>query len=167
MQIFKKLFSQLNANHVRYLVVGGVAVNLYGIERATADIDMVLALNKENLRKFIEVAKSLGLKPKIPVRLEDLTDDHKRKEWAEGKNMTVFSLYDPQNPFLILDVFIEEPFDFEEVYKFKKKFKLEDITISVVPLKELIAMKEKTGRPQDEADAFHLKKIMREWKDEK
>ena len=65
MQIFKKLFSQLNANHVRYLVVGGVAVNLYGIERATADIDMVLALNKENLRKFIEVAKSLGLKPKF------------------------------------------------------------------------------------------------------
>lgn len=98
MQIFKKLFSQLNANHVRYLVVGGVAVNLYGIERATADIDMVLALNKENLQKFIEVAKSLGLKPKIPIRLEDLTDDQKRKEWAEGKNMTVFILYDPPIP---------------------------------------------------------------------
>ena len=167
MQIFKKLFSQLNANHVRYLVVGGVAVNLYGIERATADIDIVLALSKENLHGFIEVAKVLGLKPKIPVRLDDLSDDQKRKEWAEAKNMTVFSLYDPKNPFLILDVFIEEPFDFEEVYKFKKKFKFEDLTIPVVPVKELIAMKEKTGRPQDEADAFHLKEIMREWKDEK
>ncbi len=125
MQIFKKLFSQLNANHVRYLVVGGVAVNLYGIERATADIDIVLALSKENLHGFIEVAKVLGLKPKIPVRLDDLSDDQKRKEWAEAKNMTVFSLYDPKNSFLILDVFIEEPFDFEEVYKFKKKFKFD------------------------------------------
>lgn len=45
MRIFKKLFSQLNANHVRYLVAGGVAVNLYGIERATADIDIALPPN--------------------------------------------------------------------------------------------------------------------------
>ena len=149
------------------MVAGGMAVNLYGIERATADIDIALALDKGNLQKFIEVAKSLGLKPKVPVRLDDLSDNHKRKEWAEDKNMTVFSLYDPQNQFLILDVFIEEPFNFEEVYRVRKKFKFEDITIPVVPMEELIAMKEKTGRPQDEADAFHLKKIMREWKNEK
>jgi len=166
-QIFKKLFSHLNASHVRYLVAGGMAVNLYGIERATADIDMVLALNKENLDKFIDVAKALGLKPKIPVKLDDLSDSQKRKEWAETKNMTVFSLYDPRNSFLILDVFIEEPFDFEKVYKLREKRNFENTTISVVPIKELITMKEKTGRPQDEADAFHLKKIMREWKNEK
>jgi len=128
---------------------------------------MVLALNKENLYKFIEVAKALGLKPKIPVKLDDLSDGQKRKEWAETKNMTVFSLYDPKNPFLILDVFIREPFDFEKVYKLRAKLNFENTTISVVPIKELITMKEKTGRPQDEADAFHLKKIMREWKNEK
>jgi len=27
-------------------------------------------------------------------------------------------------------------------------------------------MKEKTGRPQDKADVFYLKKIMGEWKDD-
>jgi hypothetical protein len=45
MRIFKKLFSQLNANHVRHLVAGGVAGNLYGIERVTADIDIALPPN--------------------------------------------------------------------------------------------------------------------------
>lgn len=33
---FFKLFSALNNKKVRYLVAGGVAVNIYGIERATA-----------------------------------------------------------------------------------------------------------------------------------
>jgi hypothetical protein len=41
---FIALFDALNKNHVQYLVAGGVAVNLYGIERATADIDLVVYL---------------------------------------------------------------------------------------------------------------------------
>ncbi len=61
MEIFKKLFSSLNKEAARYMVAGGVAVNLYGIERATADIDIVLRLDKENLLKFVGVAKKLGL----------------------------------------------------------------------------------------------------------
>ena len=31
------------------MVAGGIAVNLYGIERATADIDIVLKLEEKNL----------------------------------------------------------------------------------------------------------------------
>lgn len=167
MQIFKKLFSQLNANDVRYLVAGGIAVNLYGIERATADIDIVLDLDTANTLRFAEVARSIGLKPKVPVKIEDFADKQKRNEWIETKDMKVFSLYDPQNPFFILDIFVEEPFDFEGVYKMRRKFKFEDIIIPTVPIEELIKMKETTGRPQDKADAFHLKKIMGEWKHER
>ena len=46
---FERLFSALNRSKVRYLVVGGIAVNLYGIERATADIDLVVDLEDRNL----------------------------------------------------------------------------------------------------------------------
>jgi len=38
--------------------------------------------------------------------------------------------------------------------------------IPVVPIKYLIEMKEKVGRPQDIADVFYLKKIEKEWRDE-
>ena len=68
---FEKVFSALNKAKVRYLVVGGIAVNLYGIERATADIDLVVDLEGNNLNRFIAVMKELNFKPKIPVRLED------------------------------------------------------------------------------------------------
>jgi hypothetical protein len=167
MELFKGLFSSLNQATVRYMVAGGIAVNLYGIERATADLDIVLKLEKGNLLKFVKVAKRLGLKPKIPVKLDDFIDPEKRKSWRMDKGMLVFSLYDPKNPFFLIDIFTEIPFDFDAVYNQRKKMKFENIFIPVVPIKELIAMKEKSGRPQDRADVFYLKKIMNGWKDEK
>ncbi len=167
MQLFKKLFSSLNKASLKYMVAGGIAVNLYGIERATADVDIVLQLGKRNLLKFIDVAGKLGLKPKIPVKLDDFIDLEKRKSWRKDKGMMVFSLYDPKNPFFLIDIFTEMPFDFDAVYKQRKKIKFENIFIPVVPIRELIAMKERSGRPQDRADVFYLKKIMDGWKDEK
>lgn len=134
MEILKNFFSALNKEAVKYMVAGGMAVNLYGIERATADIDIVLKLDNENLSKFVHVAKKLGLKPKVPVKL---------------------------------DVFVEMPLNFNKAYKKKIRMKLDDTTIPVVPIKELIEMKEKSGRLQDRADVFYLKKISKDWKDEK
>jgi len=142
------------------MVAGGIAVNLYGIERATADIDIVVNLEKNNLSKFIRVAKKLGLKPKVPVTLDDFTDSEKRKSWIADKGMMVFSLYDTKNPFFLIDIFVEVPFDFDGVYKQRKKIRLEDTIIPVVPIKTLIGMKEKSGRPQDRADVFYLKNFL-------
>jgi hypothetical protein len=167
MQLFKKLFSSLNKATIKYMVAGGIAVNLYGIERATADLDIALELEKGNLLKFINVAEKLGLRPKIPVKLGDFIDPEKRRSWRMDKGMLVFSLYDPKNPFFLIDIFTEIPFDFDAIYKQRKKVKFENIFIPVVPIKELIAMKEKSDRPQDRADVFYLKKIMDGWKDEK
>jgi hypothetical protein len=166
MELFKDLFSSLNQASIKYMVAGGIAVNLYGIERATADVDIVLELEKRNLSKFIRVAKKLGLKPKIPVKLEDFIDPEKRKSWRMDKGMMVFSLYDPKNPFFLIDIFTEIPFDFDEVYRQRNRISFENIVIPVVPIKKLIAMKEESDRPQDRADVFYLKKIMLRWKDE-
>jgi hypothetical protein len=148
------------------MVAGGIAVNLYGIERATADIDIILDLEGENLLKFVEVAKKLGLKPRVPVKLEDFIDPEKRLSWITDKGMKVFSLYDPENCFFVLDVFVEMPFNFNEAYKQRKKMKFEDTAIPIVSMKDLIEMKKKAGRPQDRADVFYLEKILKEWKDE-
>ena len=42
-----------------------------------------------------------------------------------------------------------------------------NINIPVVPIEELIRMKEALARPQDLADVFYLRKVQGEWKDEK
>jgi len=166
MQLFKNLFSSLNKESVKYMVAGGIAVNLYGIERATADIDIILKLDKKNLLKFVKVAEKLGLKPKLPLALDDFIDAERRKGWIVDKDMVVYSLYDAKNPFFLLDIFVEEPFDFDEVYEKRKKIEFENTIIPLVPIKVLIAMKEKSDRPQDKADTFYLKKIIEDWQHE-
>lgn len=166
MELFKKLFDSLNEERVEYLLCGGIAVNLYGIERATADIDLVLRINEENLTKFVKVAKKLALKPKAPVKIEELISAQKRQEWKKDKNMKVFSLYDEKAPFFIIDILIDEPFDFSEVYRRKKEIKFSETVIPIVPIDVLIEMKEKTGRLQDKADVFYLRKIKEELEDE-
>jgi len=90
------------------MVAGGIAVNLYGIERATADIDIVVNLDKKNLSKFVKVAKKLGLKPKVPVTLDDLLDSEKRKNWITDKGMMMFSFYDTKNLFFLIDIFDDQ-----------------------------------------------------------
>ena len=151
---------------MKYLVAGGIAVNLYGIERATADIDIVLKVDEKNLSKFVRVAKKLGLQPRLPLALDDLIDGEKRKSWIVDKDMVVYSLYDAKNPFFILDIFVQEPFHFEEVYEKRKKIEFENTVIPLVPIKALIAMKENSDRPQDKADVFYLKKIAEDWQHE-
>ena len=151
---------------MKYLVAGGIAVNLYGIERATADIVIVLKVDEKNLSKFVRVAKKLGLQPRLPLALDDFINGEKRKSWIVDKDMVVYSLYDAKNPFFLLDIFVQEPFHFEEVYEKRKKIEFENTVIPLVPIKALIAMKENSDRPQDKADVFYLKKIAEDWQHE-
>ena len=51
------------------------------------------------------------------VRLEDFIKKEIRESWIREKGMTVFSLFDPKNPFFLLDIFVEMPFNFDVVYE--------------------------------------------------
>jgi hypothetical protein len=159
MTSFLALFAALNRKKVQYLLVGGWAVNLYGVERATGDLDLVVYLEQHNLEKFITVMKVLGFKPKAPVSLDDFAREEKRQEWIRDKGMMVFSFFDPKNPYFLLDVFIDIPFDFQQVYPERAIIKTGDTFVPVVPVRTLIEMKEKAGRPQDLADVYYLKQI--------
>jgi hypothetical protein len=48
----KKIFDVLNQYNVKYLVCGGLAVNIYGIPRMTADIDLLLDFEESNVLNF-------------------------------------------------------------------------------------------------------------------
>ncbi|RTZ62405.1 MAG: hypothetical protein DSZ32_00410, partial [Gammaproteobacteria bacterium] len=76
---YLELFKQLERHNVRYLLVGGLAMNLHGVPRMTMDIDIILLLDDKNLDSFIETAKAMKLTPAIPVALEDILDAGKRK----------------------------------------------------------------------------------------
>ena len=154
---YEKIFNGLNRAKVKYLVAGGVAVNLYGIERLTHDVDILVSLTESNLRYFISAVRKLGLRPKIPVRIEDMANPELRRKWREEKNMLVFSLYDPKDPLLTLDVMTEIEIDFERAFRQRTKIKSGSLTIPLISLNDLIKLKQKAGRAQDIADIYYLR----------
>ncbi len=158
--LLQKIFTLLNHKRVKYMVVGGIAVNLYGIERTTADLDLVVELERKNLEKLVDAFRSIGFRPKMPVKFEDLLIKEKRRQWIEEKNMVVFTLHSTEQPFLPVDILIKETMDFKKVFKDRVKLRAGNTTIPLIPLEELIAMKEGSPRPQDRADVYYLKRIL-------
>jgi hypothetical protein len=62
----ERIFAALEASRARYLVVGGVAVVLHGHPRFTADLDVVIALERANLSKALRALQGLGYRPRAP-----------------------------------------------------------------------------------------------------
>src|SRR3990172_1508827 len=112
---YEELFKHLNKKHIDYVVVGGVALVMHGVVRLTADLDLMLHLEEKNLRRFVDLMSELGYMPRIPVKAEGLLDVELRKQWAEEKNMLVFSFYHPRQAISLVDIFIREPLPFEEI----------------------------------------------------
>ena len=51
---YLEIFKTFNNNGIHYIIVGGIAVNLYGIPRMTYDIDILLYLEESNAKRFVE-----------------------------------------------------------------------------------------------------------------
>jgi len=71
--IFERIFRSFEDEKLEYVVIGGIAVNLHGYNRLTGDLDIIIALNDENINRFISVVNALGLNPRLPVKLQDST----------------------------------------------------------------------------------------------
>ena len=80
MTYYSELFAAFEKAKIRYLVVGGVAVVLHGFLRATADLDLIIALDPENVEKFLRLMKELGYKPRVPVSIDDFASPEQRKK---------------------------------------------------------------------------------------
>jgi hypothetical protein len=156
--VFENLLHTLNIHKVKYLLVGGIAVNLYGIERMTGDIDIVIDMTRPNLQRLVQTAESLGLKPSMPVKLKDIADLDNITRWRQEKDMKVLRLHDPQNGILLLDLVFDDNIDFTAAYQSRSSFRAGSTTIPVISLDNLINMKKACGRPQDLADIYHLKR---------
>ena len=157
---YEQVFKKLNKKRVRYLVVGGIAVNLHGFPRVTGDLDIMLDLNDgKSVNGFVEVIKVLGFKPKIPVQVDDFAIPSKRKSWIEEKNMKVFSVYNPSQEIEHIDVLIENLIDFDKAYKTREIVNAGNLKVPVVSIDDLIKLKKISGRKRDEIDIAALKEI--------
>lgn len=160
MYYFEVLEAMYNSD-VKYLIVGGLAVNLYGVPRVTQDIDLIISTSKPNVLKINAVLKNLGYVPRLPVNPEDLANCDKVKEWIENKNLKAFSFYHKKDNYKVVDILLVHPLDFEESFGNKTVKKAKKIEIYLVSMDDLIKTKEVSGRTQDLSDIEMLKKARR------
>ncbi len=132
---------------VEYILVGGVAVNLHGIVRATEDIDFFVRPGAENVERLKQAFRSLWKDPEI----EGIS--------AEDFETYPTLRYGPPGDELVIDVLTQlgTAFSFEDIEA--EDVELEGVRIRVATPQALVRMKRNTLRPIDKADAAALTRL--------
>jgi len=146
-----KFFHLLNKHSVRYILVGGLAVNYHGFSRSTGDVDLWLDESPENRQCFVNALKE------VPIEgCEAFLDYPFIAGYAEiliGNGVYIDLMGNLQH-------FSQSQFN--ECYVMSDKFRLADeVEITVLHINKLIEEKEGSDRPKDKEDAEELKKLYR------
>ncbi len=133
---FKDFIHSLNSNEVQYLLVGGWAVGIYGTPRATKDIDILIAVDDENLSRLRKALYEFGA-PTVEM-----------SHFKERGN--VFRM--GRSPVQIDIINDATGIDIVECHTRRNIIVVDDIPISVISREDLVKNKKAAGRNQDLAD---------------
>ena len=139
---FKEFIKYLNSNKVKYLLLGGWAVGIYGQPRVTKDIDFLIAKDKNNLNRLKKALNEFG---SPPVNLDAFKVDG-------------FVIRMGSSPVLIDIINKADGIDISDCYDRRKIIKIDDIDVSIISLEDLIINKRASGRGQDVVDAEKLER---------
>ncbi|CAN5163853.1 hypothetical protein BH20VER2_BH20VER2_18150 [soil metagenome] len=157
----------LNEAGARALVVGGLAVNAHGFLRFTKDADIAIQLVPDNIERTFGALAKIGYYPRVPITPAQFADPKMRERWIREKEMKVLQFASDAHRETPLDVFVIEPFNFDEEYAraYSSAVKapgMEPTLARYVTVTTLIQMKEAVARPQDLEDVRHLRWIEEE-----
>ncbi len=156
---FQAVMEGLHRHEVRFLLVGGMAVVAHGYGRMTYDIDLVIQLTPANIRRAFEALAQLDFRPRIPVTVDEFSDPRNRERWAREKGMIVLNFFSGKDDPCAIDLFIREPFLFDETFAKAVPSAVNGIPFRYVDLNTLIQMKRTAGRPVDLEDVRHLEQL--------
>ena len=156
-----ELMTDLAEGGIRFVVAGGVAVVLHGVERTTLDLDLALEETPENLERFLQFAAASGLKPRAPIPAEVLLDRAALDRLVAEKGARVLTFQHPDRPWLQLDVFLTPESSYRSLIDTATPIVLGRVSVYVVSTRQLIQMKRAIHPPRDKdiADIAALEKI--------
>ena len=156
------VIAALNGNQVRYLIVGGLAVIAHGVARGTLDVDLVIELEDENVRRAVDVLRDLGYRPMIPESIDRFADPAARQSWIVERNMLAFQLKSDRMPAVPIDILVQPPFDVaSEIARSSPREVSEGVYMPVISRDALVSMKRGTGRVKDAMDVDALENLER------
>ncbi len=139
---FKEFLRSLNAHKVEYLLIGGYAVNYHGYPRATADMDIWIAIHPTNANRVVTTLKEFGFD------LPDLSTELFLRQWQ------IIRLGVP--PVRIEIATTISGVSFAECYADRVEDSLDGVPVNLISLRHLKLNKKASGRHQDLADLEHL-----------
>jgi len=137
---FKDFIRSLNGHNVRYILLGGWAVGIYGNPRATKDIDFWVAVDDANIARLKEALHHFGA-PTV--------EDSVFQEIGNVFRLGV-------SPIQIDVINKADGIDFEPCYARRNVILVEGMEISVISKEDLIVNKKASGRHRDLADVEFL-----------
>jgi hypothetical protein len=158
MILYEEILREFQKQKVKYVLVGGIAVNLLGFLRSTVDMDILAEMSNENLRKVVGILKKQGYRVKQPVDPMGIANENIRYDWIHNKNMKAFNFY-KESELKEVDIIIESPVSFAQANKTALRIKIGDIILPVISIDNLIRMKKTAGREADKLDIVKLKRI--------
>jgi len=133
----QKVFASFQRYEVKYVIIGGIAAVLYGVPRATFDIDILIEATIENAQRLLSALLEAGLGTASLISAEELLT----------KEITVFKDY------LRIDVQISTPgLVFENAWQNRVTMEYQGQKFYVVCREDLIASKSAAGRKVDIED---------------
>ncbi len=150
MTIFDPLFLEfiqlLNRNNAKYILIGGYAVILNGVNRTTGDMDIFIENTVSNAEKVLKTIDDFGL-GSIGFSIEDLTEENSVVQMG-------------RIPYRI-DILNSIPgVSFEDAFSKSDIFIEDNIEVRCIHIDHLIDNKMAVKRDKDLSDAKALKKIL-------
>jgi hypothetical protein len=134
-ELFSDVFDQLERDHVRYVVVSGVAVVLHGHTRPLIDLDIVIDPFPQESERAMHALTFAGFVPSIPLPLS---------------MVTVLRMFDQRQR--EVDVFVRYPIPFDELWSSSVPMNVGSSIARVASLDHLLRAKRTMGRPHDLLD---------------
>lgn len=147
---FQDFIRLLHGKGVEYLVVGGYAVAFHGHPRYTKDMDIWLWPSPANIVAFLDALKEFGF-GSLSLAVED---------FANPNNVIQLG-YEPNRIDILTELSGE---DFKTCYANRQEVVVEETLVSFIGLDDLIMVKQKAGRLQDQADVQKLLKVAKKKK---
>ena len=146
---------------VEFVVAGGVAMVLHGVERMTLDLDIAVSLEQANLHRFLAAIGQLGLVPRAPLPAETILDRDRIETVIQEKNALVFTFWNPSAPYKQVDMFLTRENSFDDLISDAHALWINGRRIWVASRRKLIEMKSRVQpiREKDETDIRELRRI--------
>jgi hypothetical protein len=128
------VFKSFQRNEVRYVIIGGIASVLYGVPRATFDLDILIEATPNNAKRLLAALTEAGFGTATMTDAEDVLTHE----------ITVF------NDRIRIDVQTRTPgLAFQDAWRHRMTMTYQGLDFFVVSKDDLIASKRAAGREVD------------------